>query len=159
MATCPERAQMLAARVDRLVALRRSQRADRKVALVVFNFPPNAGNIGSAAYLSVFESLHHTLSAMKVQGYSVDLPSSIDDLRDAVLKGNAAQYGADANVHTLISAEDHVRRERWLKEIESQWGPAPGRGRRRRGWRRGHARKRPLRRPPPPALRLPAASR
>ena len=127
MHTCPERATMLAARVFKLVALRRSERAQRKVAVVIFNFPPNAGNIGSAAYLSVFESLHHTLSAMKAQGYSVDLPSSIDDLRDAVLKGNAAQYGADANVHTLISAEDHVRRERWLKEIEGQWGPAPGR--------------------------------
>jgi magnesium chelatase subunit H len=27
----------------------------------------------------------------------------------------------------LISADDHVKRERWLKEIEAQWGPAPGR--------------------------------
>ena len=31
-----------------------------------------------------------------------------------------------ANVHTRISADDHVRRERWLREIEAQWGPAPG---------------------------------
>ena len=127
MHTCPERALMLAARVDKLVALRRSERAQRKVAIVIFNFPPNAGNIGSAAYLSVFESLFHTLTSMKAQGYGVDLPESIDALRDSVLKGNAAQHGADANVHTLISAEDHVRRERWLKEIEGQWGPAPGR--------------------------------
>ena len=126
MATCPERAQMLAARVDRLVTLRRSQRAERKVALVVFNFPPNAGNIGSAAYLSVFESLFHTLTAMQAQGYQVELPASVDALREAVLQGNAAQYGADANVHTVIAAADHVRRERWLKEIEGQWGPAPG---------------------------------
>jgi len=126
MATCPERAQMLAARVDRLVALRRSQRAERKVALVVFNFPPNAGNIGSAAYLSVFESMFHTLAAMKDQGYTVDLPDSVDALREAVLQGNAAQHGADANVHTVIPVADHVRRERWLKEIEGQWGPAPG---------------------------------
>jgi magnesium chelatase subunit H len=126
MATCPERAQMLAARVDRLVALRRSQRAERKVALVVFNFPPNAGNIGSAAYLSVFESMFHTLAAMKDQGYTVDLPGNVDALREAVLQGNAAQHGADANVHTVIPVADHVRRERWLKEIEGQWGPAPG---------------------------------
>jgi magnesium chelatase subunit H len=126
MATCPERAQMLAARVDRLVTLRRSQRAERKVAVVVFNFPPNAGNIGSAAYLSVFESLFHTLKAMQAQGYTVELPDSVDALREAVLQGNAAQHGADANVHTVIAAGDHVRRERWLKEIEGQWGPAPG---------------------------------
>lgn len=127
MHSCPERALMLAARVGKLVALRRAERAQRKVAVVIFNFPPNAGNIGSAAYLSVFESLFHTLTAMKAQGYDVDVPESIDALRDGVLNGNASQHGADANVHTLISAEDHVRRERWLKEIEGQWGPAPGR--------------------------------
>jgi len=127
MHSCPERALMLAARVSKLVALKRSQHHERKVAIVLFNFPPNAGNIGSAAYLSVFESLWHTLTAMKVQGYQVEVPPSVDALREALLQGNAAQHGADANVHALISADEHVKRERWLKEIEAQWGPAPGR--------------------------------
>ncbi len=126
MQTCPERAIMLAARTGKLIALRRVERAERKVAVVVFNFPPNAGNIGSAAYLSVFESMFNTLAAMKAQGYSVDLPADVNVLRDSVLIGNAALHGADANVHTLISADDHVRRERWLPQIEAQWGPAPG---------------------------------
>ena len=126
MLPCPERADTLAARVSRLVALRRSALAERRVAVVVFNFPPNAGNVGSAAFLSVFESLFHTLSAMKAEGYTVDLPDSVDALRDDLLHGNAAQHGADANVHTLITTDDHVRREPWLREIEAQWGPAPG---------------------------------
>ncbi|PZO17924.1 MAG: magnesium chelatase subunit H [Burkholderiales bacterium] len=126
MQSCPERAIMLAARVLRLVSLRRSERAKRRVAVVIFNFPPNAGNIGSAAYLSVFESMFHTLAAMKAQGYTVDMPESVDVLRDSVLLGNAAMHGADGNVHTLINADDHVKRERWLSEIEAQWGPAPG---------------------------------
>ena len=126
MQSCPERALMLAARVSKMVALRRTEVAARKVAIVIFNFPPNAGNIGSAAYLSVFESLFHTLTAMKAQGYSVELPSSVESLRESILKGNASLHGADANVHTLIAVDDHVKRERWLKEIEGQWGPAPG---------------------------------
>jgi magnesium chelatase subunit H len=127
MVSCPERATMLASRVARLVALRRSERAARKVAVVIFNFPPNAGNIGTAAFLAVFESMFNTLAAMKAQGYTVDMPESVDVLRESLLAGNAAQHGADANVHTLISADDHVRREPWLQEIEAQWGPAPGR--------------------------------
>jgi magnesium chelatase subunit H len=126
MHSCPERAIMLAARVSKMVALKRSERQDRKVAIVLFNFPPNAGNIGTAAFLSVFESLWYTLTAMKAQGYLVDMPESVDELRDALLYGNAAQHGTDANVHALISADDHIKRERWLKEIEAQWGPAPG---------------------------------
>jgi magnesium chelatase subunit H len=126
MFSCPERAVTLAARVSKLVALRRSERALRKVAVVIFNFPPNAGNIGSAAYLAVFESLWHTLAGMKAQGYTVDMPTSIEALQNGLLSGNAKLYGADANVHTLIKADDHVRRETWLKEIEAQWGLAPG---------------------------------
>jgi magnesium chelatase subunit H len=127
MHVCAERAEVLVARTEKLVALRRSERARRKVAVVLFNFPPNAGNTGTAAYLSVFESLHRTLAAMQREGYTVDLPASVDDLRQAIIVGNAAQTGAMANVHARIPTGDHIRRETWLAEIEAQWGPAPGR--------------------------------
>ncbi|KPF69244.1 magnesium chelatase [beta proteobacterium AAP99] len=127
MQVCSERADALAARVARLVDLRRSQRAERRLATVIFNFPPNAGNTGTAAYLSVFESLFNTLNALKQAGYSVEVPESVDDLRRRIIDGNAGRYGASANVHALIPVDDHVRRERWLKDIEAQWGAAPGR--------------------------------
>ena len=127
MHPCPERARTLADRVAKLVALRRSARAERRVALVLFNFPPNAGNVGTAAFLGVFESVYNTLAGMREQGYTVEMPASVDALRTALLAGNAALHGADANVHALVRTDDHVRRERWLKEIEAQWGPAPGR--------------------------------
>jgi magnesium chelatase subunit H len=127
MHSCIERADLLAARVGRLVDLRRSERAERKVAAVVFNFPPNAGNTGTAAFLSVFESLFNTLAAMQQQGYHVDMPASVDELRERIINGNAQRFGAAANVHVRIPVDDHVRREKHLKEIEAQWGPAPGR--------------------------------
>jgi magnesium chelatase subunit H len=123
----PERAAMLAARVAKLVALRRSKRAERKIAVVIFNFPPNAGAIGTAAFLSVFASLHNTLKAMKEAGYTVDVPDTVDALREKILHGNSARHGTDANVAARIGADEHVRRERWLPDIERQWGPAPGR--------------------------------
>ncbi|MCW6512697.1 magnesium chelatase subunit H [Lichenifustis flavocetrariae] len=127
MQPCVERAEMLAARVDRLVTLRRSERAERKIAIVLFNFPPNAGNTGTAAYLSVFESLHRTLVALQMDGYTVEPPASVDDLRERVINGNRERFGTHANVHLRIPIDDHVRREPWLREIEAQWGPAPGR--------------------------------
>ncbi|KQO66989.1 magnesium chelatase subunit H [Methylobacterium sp. Leaf89] len=127
MVVHPERADMLAARVERLVVLRRKARAERRVAVVLFGFPPNAGSIGTAAFLSVYHSLHNTLAALKAEGYAVDLPESVEALRGAVLDGNATRFGTPANVHHRIPADDHVRRERHLAEIEAQWGPAPGR--------------------------------
>jgi cobalamin biosynthesis Mg chelatase CobN len=96
------------------------------VAAVIFNFPPNAGNTGTAAFLSVFESLHNTMAALQREGYSIELPASVDELRERIVNGNAQRHGAAANVHARIAADEHVRRERHLKEIEAQWGPAPG---------------------------------
>jgi magnesium chelatase subunit H len=126
MQSCPERAEALAAKVAKLVALRRSERAARKLAVVLFNFPPNAGATGTAAHLAVWESLHATLTRLASEGYDVAVPADVDALRDAVLHGNAARFGADANVHARIAADDHVRREPHLAAIEAQWGPAPG---------------------------------
>jgi len=126
MHTCVERTAMLAARVSKLVALRKSEKENRKVALVMFNFPPNAGRVGTAAHLSVFESVFNTLSSLKAEGYTVDVPNSVDEFRNQILAGNSKEFGTDANVHAQVDTNDHIKREPWLKEIESQWGPAPG---------------------------------
>jgi magnesium chelatase subunit H len=122
----PERVERVAERVAKLVAVRRKDRAQRKLAIILFNFPPNAGNTGSAAYLAVFPSLQRVLAELKEQGYTVELPNSVDELRERLTQGNRERYGAPANVHTRIPVDDHVRREKYLKEIESTWGPAPG---------------------------------
>lgn len=122
----PERVERLADRLARLVALRRSERAERKLAIVTFAFPPNAGNAGTAAYLAVFESLHRLLTRLKAEGYSVEVPASTDALREQLLGGNAARYGTIGNVCATIPVDDHVRRERHLADIERVWGAAPG---------------------------------
>ena len=127
MAPCFERIDALVARTQKIVALRRSDRKDRKVSIVLFGFPPNAGAAGTAAYLDVFASLHNTLIAMQAAGYDVEVPATVAELRDAVLNGNAKTFGQDANVAARVDANWIVRNTPWLEEIEAQWGPAPGR--------------------------------
>ncbi len=121
------RVEAITDRVAKLVRLRRKARSQRKVSIVLFNFPPNAGNTGSAAYIAVFESLLNVLKGMQRAGYTVDVPESVDALRIAITQGNATQLGAPANVHARVSADVHVRREPFLKDLEAVWGPAPGR--------------------------------
>ncbi|MBK5928701.1 magnesium chelatase subunit H [Rhodobaculum claviforme] len=127
MAACPERIERLAARIERLTRLRRQRTAERKVAVVLFGFPPNAGAVGTAAYLNVFESLFNTLHRMKAEGYDLEPPATVEALRTAVLEGNAEALGQEANVAAHVPADDIVRGTPWLKEIEAVWGPAPGR--------------------------------
>ncbi len=126
MHSCLERAETLCSRIEKLIELRRTERAKRKIGVVLFNFPPNAGNIGTAASLAVFPSLYNVLVRLKAEGYSVEVPASVDEMRGRILNGNASRYGTAANVHARIPVNDYIRSERWLKQIEKQWGPAPG---------------------------------
>ncbi len=126
MAPCYERIASLVEKTTRLAVLRRKANRDKRISVVLFGFPPNAGAVGTAAYLSVFESLYNTLSTLKSEGYQVDLPASVDDLRAAVLKGNAAQYGQEANVADIVDADTILRNTPPLAAIEAAWGPAPG---------------------------------
>ena len=127
MAPCHERIGHLVERAERLARLRRQRNADRRVAVVLFGFPPNAGAAGTAAYLDVFQSLFNTLHAMAREGYDLEPPATVAALREAVLGGNSARYGQEANVAAHVPADAIVAQNPWLKEIEAVWGPAPGR--------------------------------
>ncbi|MEM8697749.1 MAG: magnesium chelatase subunit H [Pseudomonadota bacterium] len=123
MVAHPERAETLAARVAKLVGLAETRRAERKLAVVLYNFPPNGGATGTAAYLSVFESLYNTLKSLGEAGYRVALPPTVEALRQAIL---GDQIVTEARIADRIPADTHVAREPYLAEIEEQWGPAPG---------------------------------
>ena len=121
-----ERVKSLSTKVQKYVNLRNKNLKDKKLSIVLYGFPQNAGAIGTAAYLDVFQSLFNTLSRLKQEGYSVDLPSNVDELKKSILNGNKDQYGQEANVYKRISADDIVLNEPFLKDIEKTWGPAPG---------------------------------
>ncbi|MEM8980282.1 MAG: cobaltochelatase subunit CobN [Pseudomonadota bacterium] len=127
MAPCPERIEALSEKAARLVNLRKKGNAEKHLAITLFGFPPNAGAVGTAAYLSVFESLWHTLHRLKKEGYDIEPPSTVEDLKTAVLEGNAQSLGQDANVADSLDADTIVRDLPHLSEIEAVWGPAPGR--------------------------------
>ncbi len=127
MAPCRERIEVLSEKTLRLVRLRRSEAHERRLGIVLFGFPPNAGAVGTAAYLSVFESLHNTLHALKADGYDCEPPETVEELRKEILEGNARQYGQEANVAAHVDADTIVQQTGPLDLIEEVWGPAPGR--------------------------------
>lgn len=128
MAPCSERIDALVDKVARLARLRRTDVAQRKVGVVLYGFPPNAGAAGTAAYLGVMESLFNLLQAMQAQGYATGpLPQSVDDLRAMVLCGPDTLHGQPAPIAARVTAAEIVARSRWLKDVESVWGAAPGR--------------------------------
>jgi magnesium chelatase subunit H len=121
-----DRCRRIARRLARWNRLQTAPRAEIKVALVAFCFPPNKGNIGTAADLDVFPSVWEMLKRLRAEGYTVEVPSSADELRERLLNGNAERFGATANVAYRMSVEEYRRLCPFAREIEAEWGSAPG---------------------------------
>ncbi|MGI8917206.1 MAG: cobaltochelatase subunit CobN [Pyrinomonadaceae bacterium] len=121
-----ERCERLARRLGRWNRLRTAPRNELKIALVLFCFPPNKGNIGTAADLDVFPSVWETLTNLQHDGYKLDLPASADELRELVLGGNSEMFGAAANISYRMSVSEYRRLCPYVDDIEKDWGRAPG---------------------------------
>ena len=122
-----DRCARFARRLQRWNRLRTAPRGEINLALILFCFPPNKGNIGTAADLDVFPSVWDTLQKLKAEGYDVELPQSADVLRERLIGGNAETFAATANVAHRMSVEEYRRHCPYVNEIEDEWGAAPGR--------------------------------
>jgi magnesium chelatase subunit H len=122
-----DRCLRFAQRLRRWNRLRTASRAELKLALTIFCFPPNKGNIGTAADLDVFPSLWETLSKLKAEGYRVELPTSADALREKLIGGNAESLASTANVAYRMNVDEYRRLCPFVSEVEKEWGTAPGR--------------------------------
>jgi len=121
-----DRCLRFARRLRRWNALRTAPRDRLKLAIVLFCFPPNKGNIGTAADLDVFPGVFDVLRRLRDEGYDVEIPASADALRERLLGGNSERFGAPANVSYRMSVEEYRRLCPYVREVENDWGTAPG---------------------------------
>jgi magnesium chelatase subunit H len=122
----PERCRRIARRLARWNRLRTTQRAETRLAFILYCFPPNKGNIGTAADLDVFQSLWDILRRLKSDGYTTEVPESADAFREQLLGGNSAEFGMVANVAYRMDADEYRRLCPYVEDIEAEWGPSPG---------------------------------
>lgn len=125
----PERVQRLIGRVKTWVSLRQKPASERKIAIILYGFPPGYGAVGTAALLNVPRSLLKFLHALKEQGYTVgDLPEDGEELirwvKEADEIDDTKNIPASVNARTL---------EKWLgylqtSRIEKQWKSLTGTG-------------------------------
>lgn len=121
-----ERCTRFARRLRRWNRLRTAARENLKLALILFCFPPNKGNIGTAADLDVFPGLWETLNRLKAEGYQVEIPADADALREMIIGGNAESFASTANVAYRMSASEYRRLCPYVADVERDWGAAPG---------------------------------
>jgi len=120
------RCQRIARRLKRWSRLQTTPRSEIKLALVVYCFPPNKGNVGTAADLDVLASVWDVLKSLQHDGYEVHIPESVDALRSLLLGGSSEVAGATANVAYRMNMDEYRRLCPFVEDIEAEWGPAPG---------------------------------
>uniref|UniRef100_A0A7J3Z6A0 Magnesium chelatase subunit H n=1 Tax=Ignisphaera aggregans TaxID=334771 RepID=A0A7J3Z6A0_9CREN len=127
-----ERVRKKAARVAKWVHLRYKPNREKRVAIVIYNYPPGEENVGTAAYLDVFASLEVLLKALKEAGYGAEVKSK-EELASLVknLLVNSPKWGLHRRDSIKLSLSKYLEYynslQRELREgVERVWGSPPG---------------------------------
>lgn len=123
-----DRITTIAHRALKWADLRRKQVAEKKLAITIFSFPPDKGNIGTAAYLDVFGSTFKVMEALKQEGYSIDgMPESAEGLLEELLHDKEARYSSpELNIAYKMPIDEYTNICEYQEELHENWGPAPG---------------------------------
>ena len=133
----PDRMDYLARLAARHAVLRRKANADKRIAIILSNYPTKDARIGNAVGLDTPASAIGILHALRNAGYSVDdIPADGDELVHRIIE----RCSNDTDTLTeeqLRLAAGHVERRdyrRWYAgfppsvraELQEAWGDAPG---------------------------------
>ena len=126
--TLQDRVEAIAGRSIRWANLRLKPRAEKKLAITVFSFPPDKGNVGTAAYLDVFGSIHRVLEEMRSRGYQVgNVPTTAKALMELVLKDPEAMEGSpELAIAHRMSVAEYEKLTPYSEKLEENWGKPPG---------------------------------
>ena len=123
-----DRIESVAQRAIKWASLRIKSRIDKKIAITVFSFPPDKGNLGTAAYLDVFGSIYEVMKVLKNNGYNLaELPTSAKELMEEIIHDAQAQYTSpELNVAYRMSVKEYEALTPYSKRLELSWGAPPG---------------------------------
>tara|TARA_Y100001968_G_scaffold333524_1_gene396905 strand:+ start:6556 stop:10500 length:3945 start_codon:yes stop_codon:yes gene_type:complete len=126
--TLQDRVDAIAERAIRWSSLRIKPRSEKKLAITVFSFPPDKGNVGTAAYLDVFGSIYKVLEEMKSKGYEVkNLPRNSKALMECLINDPEALQGApELSIAHKMSVKEYENLTTYSHRLEENWGKPPG---------------------------------
>ncbi|MER8833927.1 cobaltochelatase subunit CobN [Mesorhizobium sp. M0909] len=115
----PDRVAQVANRIEAFVRLRRTPRAERKLAILIPDYPSAPGRTGYAVGLDVPSSVLAMLHDLSEQGYAVErIPQTPRELLDLLERGNG---GLRLDDYLALSAELPTAA---LAAVEAAWGKA-----------------------------------
>ncbi len=131
----PERVERVSGRIRNRVALREKPNAQKRIALIIYNYPPGEASLGSAAYLDTFASLDEILKQLEQAGYKVKMPEK--ELSEIFTDFHFANSGRWLDPAKIIDKGFLLKKHEYLdlfndipesarKRVTEQWGKPPG---------------------------------
>jgi len=124
-----DRVSLLADRALKWSDLRIKKNQDKKLAITIFSFPPDKGNVGTAAYLDVFNSINAVMKELKGKGYDIGDAAnmSTEEIIDSILNDKEARVNSpELNVAYRMSVDEYQELTPYAQDLEENWGPPPG---------------------------------
>jgi len=130
-----ENIKLITERIKKWLNLRKKLNSEKKVAIIVYNYPPGEDKIGNAAYLDVSDSIRNLISSLKNEGYTVgDFPQN-KTLGDIFIEGGSVNCPKFTNVErfmgVLFEKEKYIQffnelPKDFQEEIIEFWGQPIG---------------------------------
>lgn len=123
-----KRVEQLCTRAIKWAQLKRIAKEDKKIAITVFSFPPDKGNVGTAAYLNVFASIFSVLQELKKDGYNLEgLPDTSEALIEDIIHDKEAKFSSpNLNIAYKMNVREYQQLTPYAKALEDNWGKPPG---------------------------------
>ncbi|QYZ80167.1 magnesium chelatase subunit H [Methanofollis formosanus] len=136
VAPIPDRIDRICGRLKNWLRLKRTPNAEKRVAVLVYDYPPGEGNIGGAAYLDVFVSVKRLMEHLREEGYTLEVPDEpLHELfeKNCVVNSGKWHGTAETLAHNagLPAPEYQDYFSGFPAEVQADvveaWGPPPGR--------------------------------
>ncbi|MFC1591309.1 magnesium chelatase subunit H [Thermodesulfobacteriota bacterium] len=133
-----DRVEHAVSRTHKWLKLKYTDNKDKKIAFVLFNYPPGKENIGSAGNMDALESLIRVLDRMKDEGYTVSgYPRTRHELLRLITKKNVVNQSDWTSIAKVKENSVKVpvsQYQQWFeqlpderrKEMNATWGDLPG---------------------------------
>ncbi|TCD47834.1 magnesium chelatase subunit H [Chlorobium sp. N1] len=127
--TVQDRLDRLSLLAKKFSDLRQLPNSEKKVAFVVYDYPPGMGKKASAALLDVPKSIYLMLQKMQAEGYNVgELPESPEAMLEML--DRATDYEIQAHEPDSFSIDrevfNRITTDRERERIEGRWSGFPG---------------------------------
>ncbi|MDD1728844.1 MAG: cobaltochelatase subunit CobN, partial [Methanospirillum sp.] len=130
-----ERVGKISRRIRNWIRLKNIPNAEKKIAIIIYNYPPGEASLAGASYLDVFVSVKRLLKTLASDGYSVEIPDEpLHSLFEERKLYNTARWSNlkdTANYSERYSLDKYLNFFSFLPtrvqfDLTEHWGSPPG---------------------------------